>query len=64
ELRRKRMSVLLAGWDLAERQGDRAEMKSWWRAVARERDNGWGRLTTVRNWMKAWMPGIERLLGR
>ncbi len=64
ELERKRVGQLLYGWHLAQGLGDPVQLKKWWRIVARDPASGWNTTTRWRNWLKAWMPALERLYGR
>lgn len=59
---KKRLDLLLHGWEVAERSGDRQAMRHWWRRVVREPRAGWRYPTRVRNFIKAWMPGAERII--
>lgn len=61
-IHRKRMNLLLHGWQLAERSRDRKAMRYFWKAIAAERGHSWRWTTTMRNALKAWYPGIEGFL--
>ena len=61
----RRRDLLLQGWSLSLRTGDRVMAKRCWKGLApRYRSVGWNLTTTVRNYLKAWHPGLERLLAK
>jgi glycosyltransferase involved in cell wall biosynthesis len=64
ELMRKQVWTMLKAWDLAQRHGDTEAMRKWWRIIARTPAAGWSLTTRLRNAMKAWTPGVERLYAR
>ena len=50
-------------WDLAMRNKDLRLARHLWPSLARRRKSmGWGIPTTVRNWIKAWVPAIDRAI--
>lgn len=50
-------------WDLAMKKNDLRLARHLWPNLARRRKTmGWGIPTTVRNWFKAWVPAIDRVI--